>query len=308
MPSIRQRFHLSPCSDFRSHFFYLTEKEGNKQFSAEDEVTLMMFASQAAAVIANSKQYEHELRARANLEIEKLRLEAVIEASPVGILVVDAETGVVVSVNREAERMFGIPPEQGTKLGSYQGAATYYRADGRELPVHELPLSRALSRGETVRAEEIIFHVPDGRKITTLVNATPIHSESGAIESAVAVIQDMTPLEEVERQRSNFLGMVSHELRAPLSAIKGSSATVLESLAPFDAAEMRQFFRIIDKEADHLRELINSLLDITRIEAGMLSITPEPVAVIALVDQAKPESTEGRLEESGRGVRELQGK
>ena len=74
--------------------------------------------------------------------------------------------------------------------------------------MHELPLSRALSRGETVRAEEIIFHVPDGRKITTLVNATPIHSESGAIESAVGVIQDMTPIADVERLRNDFLGIL----------------------------------------------------------------------------------------------------
>ena len=81
--------------------------------------------------------------------------------------------------------------------------------------------------------------------------------------------------------------MVSHELRAPLAAIKGFSATVLGSSTPFDFAEIRQYFGIIDEQADRLRELINSLLDITRIEAGMLSVTPQPTAVIALVDEAK---------------------
>ena len=128
---------------------------------------------------------------------------------------------------------------------------------------------------------------PSARKITTLVNATPIHSESGTIESAVGVIQDMTPIADVERLRNDFLGMVSHELRAPLAAIKGSSATVLGSSTPFDVAEMRQFFGIIDEQPDRLRELINGLLDITRIEAGMLSVTPQPTAGIALVDEAK---------------------
>ena len=67
---------------------------------------------------------------------------------------------------------------------------------------------------------------------------------------------------------SEFLGMVSHELRTPLTTIKGSTATVLSDPSVFDPAETRQFFRIIDEQADLLRDLINNLLDLTRIEAG----------------------------------------
>ena len=132
-----------------------------------------------------------------------------------------------------------------------------------------------------------MLSVPDGRSVTTLVNATPIRSEDGTVESVVVTMQDLAPLEELERLRSEFLGMVSHELRAPLTSIKGSTATVLGTKPGPDPAELLQFFRIIDGQADHMRGLISDLLDAGRIEAGMLSVTPAPADVAALVDQAR---------------------
>ena len=123
------------------------------------------------------------------------------------------------------------------------GALTFLRADGREISLEEFPLAKALSTGETVRAEEIIIQVPDGRRVTTIVNATPIVSEEAVIGSVIVTLQDMTPLEEMERQRAEFLGAVSHELRAPLTSIKGSAAAVLRSAPMLDPAEIQQFFR-----------------------------------------------------------------
>ena len=105
--------------------------------------------------------------------------------------------------------------------------------------------------------------------------------------SVVATVQDMTPLEDLQRLRAEFLGMVSHELRTPLTTIKGSAATLLTASPPLSPAEMGDFFRIIDEQADHMRSLISDLLDVTRIEAGSLSVTPEPTVVAALVNQAR---------------------
>ncbi|MDE2904754.1 MAG: response regulator, partial [Acidobacteriota bacterium] len=125
------------------------------------------------------------------------------------------------------------------------------------------------------------------RSVRTLVNATPIRGEDGAVVSAVVTMQDLAPLEELERLRAEFLGMVSHELRAPLAAIKGSAAAVLGAAPGRPRAEVRQFFRIIDGQADHMQELIDNLLDAGRIEAGMLSVDPEPCTVASLVDRAR---------------------
>ena len=163
---------------------------------------------------------------------------------------------------------------------------SFRRADGREISLADLPLARAISTGETVRAEEIVISVPDGRSVTTLINATPILSAEDVIETVVVTLQDLTPLEEIERQRAEFLGTVSHELRAPLTSIKGSAATLLRTPSTLDAAETQQFLRIIDGQADHILDLIGQLLDAARIDAGVLSVSPEPSDTAVLVDRA----------------------
>ena len=227
-----------------------------------------------------------------NGELQALRkakadLEALIDTTPVGVVVFDAGTGAMVSVNREmlsivdALRYPDRPPEQLLEV------VTVRRADGREISLEELPLAQALSVGETVRAEEIVLRVPDGRSVRALLNATPIRSEEGRVESYVVVLQDMTPLEEQERLRAEFLAMVSHELRAPLASVKGSVATLLGPPAPLNPAEMRQFHQIIDSQVDRMHLLISDLLDVARIETGALVISPGATDVAMLVGEAR---------------------
>ena len=148
---------------------------------------------------------------------------------------------------------------------------TVRRADGREIALDEFPLAQALSTGETVRAEEIVLKAPDGRSVTTLVNATPIRSEDGEVESVVVTLQDMTPVEDLERLRAEFLGMVSHELRVPLTSIRGSATALLDASSDLNPTE-RQFLRIIVNQTDHMGELIDDLLDVARIETGTLPV------------------------------------
>ena len=258
----------------------VTDKQDGRAFTQEDEDSLLMFAAHADMAIANAHRYREEQRARADLE-------TLVDMSPVGVVVFDATTGTPVLLNREGRRIVdGLRnPEQTAE--QLLDALTYRRADGREVSLEELPLAQALRRGETLRAEEIIMQVPDGRSVTTLVNATPIRSAMGDVESVVVTVQDMSPLEQQERQRAEFLGLVSRELRAPLTSIKGSAAAVLGATSVLDAAEVHQFFQIIDGQADHMLGLISDLLDMARIEAGMLSVSPEPSDVTSLVDRAR---------------------
>ena len=151
----------------------------------------------------------------------------------------------------------------------------------------EFPLAQQLSSGETVRTEEMTLSVPDGRNVTMLVNATPIRAAGGAVESFVVTLQDLAPFEEIERMRTEFLAIVSHELRAPLTSIKGSTATVLGASPGFSTPELLQFFRIIDAQADQMSGLIGDLLDAGRIATGTLSVSTEHSEVGTLVDQAR---------------------
>ena len=259
---------------------YLARSGPGQEFSQEDEETLVMFASQAALVIANARRHRDEQRARSNLE-------ALVDTSPVGVVVLDAETGSPVSFNREAGRIVDSLREPEQSLKEFMEVATVRRADGRELSLTEFPLAQALTASETVRAEEVLLEVPNGPSVAMLVNATPIRSDGGQVESVVVTLQDLTPLVELEQQRADFLGIVSHELRAPLASIKGSATTLRESANSLDPAEMALFFEIIEQQANHMSGLITDLLDMARIEAGTLSVSPEPSDVAVLVDQAR---------------------
>ncbi len=259
---------------------YISVKEGGLDFTEEDEETLEMFARQAAMAITNARRYRDEQLAKADLE-------ALINTSPVGVLVFDSQAQSVVQLNREAARLVACDSERDLVLDHFLQTTTFRRMDGREIPREQLPMERARRTGETVRAEEVVIDRPDGVSVSTLVNATPIRDDDGAIVSVVVTIQDITPLEELERQRAEYLGMVSHELRGPLTAIKGSAATVRSAAAPLDPAEVRQFFRIIEEQADHMRDLINDLLDWSRIEAGNLSMAIAPTDLATLLDRAR---------------------
>ena len=277
-----QTFQGTPMRHRGEHVgtFFLAGKEGGAEFTNEDEEVLILFASQAATAIAHARAYRDEQRARADLE-------ALVDTSPVGVVVFDAKSGSPVSVNREARRIVEKLRSPGCSVEQLLDVMACRFSDGREISLDDFPIARELRSATTMRAEEIVLSVPDGRSVTTLVNATPIHGEDGAVASVVVTMQDLAPLEELERMRSEFLGMVSHELRAPLTSIKGSTATVLGEASELDPAEMVQFFRIIDEQADHMRGLISDLLDAGRIDSGTLSVSPEPCEVGALVDRAR---------------------
>ena len=132
-----------------------------------------------------------------------------------------------------------------------------------------------------------MLRVPDGRSVTALLNATPIRSEDGEVESFVVTLQEMTPLEELERLRAEFLGMVSHELRTPLATIKGSTTALLSASPDLDPAVTTQFHRIMDQQVDHMQDLIGDLLDVARIETGTLSVKPAPAGVAEMLDYAR---------------------
>ena len=259
---------------------YRAKQETGQEFTPEDEEILTMFASVAALVIANARRHRDEQRARADLE-------TLIDISPVGVAGLDGRTGMPLSLNQEVIRIMEClkAPEQ--TLETLLEVLHVRRADDREISSSKNSISEILSTGEVVRAEEIVLQVQDGPKVTVLVNATPIRSAEGDVESCVVTLQDMAPLEELERLRAEFLAMVSHELRTPLAAVKGAAVTALGNPADLSAAETIPFFRIINQQADHMTGLVHDLLDVARIETGTLLIHPEPEFLGDLVDEAR---------------------
>ncbi len=282
LPSFAMAFQGTPMRHRGVNIgnFFLGDKAGGEAFTDADEEVLVLFASQAAAAIANARTYRSEQRARTDLE-------ALIETSPVGVAVFDGESGRMVSSNREARRIVESLRTPGRPLEELLEIIVCRRADGREVSLARLPLGLQFADAEVVRSEEVVLSVPDGRSVRTLINATPTYAEESGAGSVVVTLQDLAPLDEIERMRTEFLGLVSHELRAPLTSIKGSAVTLLEQAAGLDPAEMREFVRIIVEQAEQMRSLITDLLDTGRIDSGTLSVSPEPSAAADLVERAR---------------------
>ena len=260
--------------------FFLADKANGEQFTDDDEEVLMLFATQAAAAVANARTHRSEQHARADLE-------ALVETSPVGVVVFDARSGRTVSRNREARRIAESLRTPGRTLDQLLEIVSFRRAGEHDVSLSEFPLAQWLSAGETVRAEEIVVSTPDDRSVRMLVNATPIRAKGDEVRSVVVTMQDLAPFDEIERMRTDFLGLVSHELREPLTAVKGSADTLLAEGAQLDRAEMREFHRIIAEQARHMRGLIGDLLDAGRIDSGTLSVAPEPAELAGLVERAR---------------------
>ena len=275
-------FHRTPMRHQGRHVgdILLAEKDGGGEPAEDEQMVLALFASQAATAVANACTHRNERRVRADLE-------ALVDTCPVGVVVLDARTGHPVYFNREARRIAeGVRLPEGA-LEDVMDVLTCRFSDGREYALDEFPLARELSNAQTVLAEEIVLSAPDGRSVRSLINATPVRSADGTVESVVVTLQDLAPLEELARLQAEFLNMVSHELRTPLAAIQGSAGTGLRTAPALDPAEVHQFFRIINEQADHAQDLISDLLDAGRIDSGTLSVAPAPSEVAELVEGAR---------------------
>ena len=256
--------------------FFVAGKEEGPAFTDDDEELLTLFAAQAAVAVTNSRAHRAEVRARADLE-------ALVETSPVGVVVLDAGKAQPLFLNSEATRILGQLRRSDGPIDKVFEELVVLREDGRDVVVS--PSSFVVE--ETVRGEEITLSLPNGRSVPLLISTTPIRSEDGAVRSAVVAMQDLGPVKEMERRNTQFVSLVSHELRTPLAAIKGSAATVLSAPAELDKVEMREFFRVIDEQADQMRALVADLLDAGRIEGSTLPVALERTELAALLEPVR---------------------
>ena len=250
------------------------------QFSQSDVETIENFAAVVGVTIANARRHRDLLRSRADLE-------SVIDMSPIGVVVIDIDGRRVTVANHEARRIAGSLVQQGQAPDTFLDALGLAPPCNAENPSQKSGQAAILGVAASIRAEEIELRDSQGASLPVLVNATPIHSDQGRVETLLVTLQDMTPLGELERMRNEFLGMVGHELRTPLTSIKGSAATLLDESNDLGPDEVREFHKIIIEQADHMRSMIGDLLDVTRIETGTLSVAPAPETIGNLIHEAR---------------------
>jgi signal transduction histidine kinase/response regulator RpfG family c-di-GMP phosphodiesterase len=223
-------------------------------------------------------------------------LRSVLDSMSDGVLVTD-DTGNMVLLNPAAEQMVG-RAATGTHQSQWvEKYGIYLPGTDTPYPVDKLPLTRAM-RGETADGIELYIRnalKPEGMFVS--VNVRPLKDDSGEIRGGVAVVRDITltkstedilrqakeEAERANRAKSEFLSRMSHELRTPLNSILGFAQ--LLALADLAVPHQNHVQQIL-KGGYHLLELINEVLDLARIEAGRLSMSPEPVQIKDAVKEA----------------------
>lgn len=241
------------------------EREG---FTPGDEVKIAALASYAEIALDNARLYEQEQRLRAMAQAAEQRMAAVIKGSAAGVVVKDAATNHYVQISGEARRISGIDFDDASAADAQHFESLYHWPDGKRMALDDIPMNAALASGQGVGPTEILFVRPDGGHVPVLVSSAPVFNEQGAIDSVVCVFVDITRIKELDQAKDDFLSMITHDLRTPLTTIKGLAAAALDSVADSRPDAAIGFLEPIDEEVDYLAELVANLLDMTRIEAG----------------------------------------
>jgi len=246
-------------------------------FTREDVSMLGAFADQAAIAVTNSRLYErlnHEKQETARLyqsvREKSSELEAILWGIGDGVLVTDPQLRLTM-LNPVAARIFAVTGRvaHGTPLTEVVPNEALLKL-----------LEETLEGEEALQVEEVTLE--DGRegeeKIYQALAAT-IGGDDGVVQGVVAVLRDITGQKELERMKSNFLSVVSHELKTPLHSIKGFVDIILMGKTGEISETQRDFLNTVRTQTGHLQNLIQDLLEFSRLESGQVKLRLEAVSI-----------------------------
>jgi len=243
-------------------------------FSANDRQVLASFADQAAIAVHNARLYQE-------LQEEKRRLDAIIQHSADGVMILDPQCRIQV-FNRALEEMTGRSADQA--IGHLCGEVMALKGEeGTDICRDFCPL-RSNTLKEPLYVEGDI-HREDGGLTTVGITYSLLYNEHGELVNIIANVRDITRFREAERMKSTFISIISHELKTPVSLIKGYAETLRREDAHWDEETLQQSLAIIEEESDRLNELIDNLLDASRLQAGKFEVKKEEIRLDHLAER-----------------------
>jgi PAS domain S-box-containing protein len=253
-------------------------------FTANDRVLLQSFADQAAVAVFNAKLY-------GQVQYEKQRLDALLDSAADGILILNADLSVE-RCNTAFEKLVGETRE--AIVGRTHSEIIRWEKEPQGATLEEA------SRGGWLLAPEATLYVEGDLKrelpppVPVGVTYAPLLSEEGKLRNIVVTVRDITHFRTAEEIKSTFISIVSHELRTPVTLIKGYASTLRRDDAKWDRGVVKDSLAVIEDEADRLSQMIDDLLDASRLQAGGLSLSRADVSLPDLaarvVERFRPES------------------
>jgi PAS domain S-box-containing protein len=241
--------------------------------------------AQIEDITARESAHEERERLLAEVASERRLLRTVIDRSPTGITLV-APGGRWILANQQAIQLLGQP--RSPSSGAPMLATRLLRPDGTLLPDEELPSIRTL-RGESLAGVEYLLERQGG--FTPIrVRTAPVRDPEGNLIAAVLVLEDLTAAKEFERLREEWMSIVAHDLRQPITTIKLYADTLVRSAAVADQAKLEHILVSVKR----LGRMVRDLLDFSLIEAHRLELHRELVDVGRLVTQVVERSAMGQ--------------
>jgi PAS domain S-box-containing protein len=213
------------------------------------------------------------------VEAEKVKDDALLSSIGEGMVAIDAD-GRVVKVNQPAAITLGI--QENTLYGKkITEAVKFLDERGQEVAPEAKPGFLALHHGQKTEEVYQVAH-PDNTKIAISVTSSPVRLQHRTM-GVIMVVRDVTKEREVDRMKTEFISLASHQLRTPLSAIRWFSEMLLSGDAGELSTEQKEFAKNISDSTDRMIQLVSSLLNISRIESGRIIIDPKPTDIQELV-------------------------
>jgi len=245
-----------------------------KSNAFNDDAARLLLTLASEAALALEKGYLY----RATLE-DKTKIEAIINSISDGLMVIDQNARLILA-NPTISRLLnlGAGDYEADLPGLLEGAE--YIIELKDMTYSEM-LNRVLGHGENLKIEMTLGSDPP-----TIFQSfwVPLRDSEGKGSGAVILLHDITYYVELDRMKSDFISIVSHELKTPLTSITGFVRLLAaERVGPI-TEKQRHYLDIVQKQSESLTQLINDLLDLSRIEEGIIEVRHEPVRLAEVID------------------------
>ena len=243
-------------------------QSGKYRFRSDASNLLRSFADQAAIAVKNARLYEQVIA-------EKQRLDAILEQSADGVMILDPHLEITV-FNSALSRMTGWEAQEA--IGRTHDEVIRWE----ELET-EMDLQVALANGWPLPHAAHLYvegnlKRPDGELVSLGITYAPLLDQSGRMTDIIANVRDLTRYREEQELQKTFISVVSHELKTPVSIIKGYAGTLRrQQEANWPPEVLDEYYATIEEEADQLTELIDRLLEASRLQAGTFKLELDEV-------------------------------
>jgi len=238
---------------------------------------LSAIADHAAIAVENARLYREEkervkemVRLNQAISYEKMKIEAVLSSMADGLVVLGLE-GEILVMNPAAEKIFGI--DRSSLIGKPYSLLF--------LNLSLEPLYETVIQEGKTSSTEISLKKPSEMFFRVL--ASPMHDLKGEVQGVVFLLQDITELKRITQMKSEFVSMVTHDLKTPLTSIQGFVEVIL-SRNP-SPEKTHNYLLIVKEETARLVRLINNLLDLAKLEAGKLKLNYTIVNLVDIIQE-----------------------